>query len=101
MADTEKITIHTFDDFTKQLKALKEGTTATVISYFKYCWLHDAEYDFNFYKELIEDELEELGLKDYQYKVTDDMNFILRFNKKSEAVIYIKPYGIDFFIHKR
>ncbi len=101
MADTEKITINTFKDFTQQLTALKEDGTAKVLSYYKYCWLHDAEYDFDFYKELIEDELEDFGLKQYEYKVTDDMNFILRFNKKSEAVIYIKPYGIDFFIHKR
>ena len=54
MSDTEKITITNFNDFKKQLTALKEdSTTSALISFFKYCWLHDAEYDFNFYRELI------------------------------------------------
>ena len=102
MAETEKITITNFNDFKKQLTALKEDTTTSaLISFFKYCWLHDAEYDFNFYKELIEDELEEFGLKDYQYRVTEDMNFVFRFKKKAEALLYIKNYGVDFFINKR
>lgn len=102
MADTEKITITNFNDFKKQLTALKEdNTTSALISFFKYCWLHDAEYDFNFYKELIEDELEEFGLKEYQYRVTEDMNFVFRFKKKAEALLYIKNYGVDFFINKR
>ena len=72
-----------------------------LITFFKYCWLHDHEGDFNFYKELIEDELNDFGLKDFQYKVTEDMNFVLRYKKKAEALLYIKSYGVDFFINKR
>ena len=100
--ETEKITINTFNDFKKQLSALKEDTTTSaLISLLKYCWLQDDECVFNFYKELIEDELEEFGLKDYQYRVTEDMNFVLRYKKKAEALLYIKNYGVDFFINKR
>jgi len=82
MADTEKITITNFNDFKKQLTALKEdSTTSALISFFKYCWLHDAEYDFNFYRELIEDELEEFGLKEYQYRVTAKSRKRLRMDR--------------------
>jgi len=101
MSDTEKIIINTFNDFKQQLMALKEDTTATLMSYFKYCWLHDNENDFNFYRELIEDELEAFGLKAYLFRVTDDMNLIFRYNKKAEVVVYIKAYGIDVFIHRK
>lgn len=101
MAETEKITINTFNDFKNQLMALKKDTSAMLISFFKYCWLHDNESDFNFYKELIEDELNDFGLKDFQYRVTEDMNFVLRYKKKAEALLYIKNYGVDFFINKR
>lgn len=101
MSETEKITIKTFNDFKEQLMALKDDTTATLMSYFKYCWLHDSENDFNFYRELIEDELEAFGLKQYLYSVTHEMNLIFRFGKKVEAILYIKAYGVDVFINKR
>lgn len=101
MSDTEKITINTFNDFKNQLYALKDDATASLLSYFKYCWLHDNDKDFTFYKELIEDELEDFGLKPFLYRVTHEMNFIFRFGKKSEAILYIKAYGVDVFINKR
>ena len=102
MAEIEKIVINTFEDFKKQIEALKEDTTATtLISYFKYCWLHDTQYDFEFYKGLVEDQLEEFGLNTCIYKVTEDMHLILRYKKKAEVILYIKNYGVDFFINKR
>ena len=102
MTDTDKtITIKSLEDFKQQLVALKNDAMATLISYYKYCWLHDSESDFNYYRELIEEELNDFGLKDYQYRVTEDMNFVFRYKKKAEAVMYIKHFGVDVFFHKR
>ena len=100
MTDTqEKMpTIKTYNDFVEQLNKIKEECSDIVISFYKYCWLHE-ENSFDIYKGLIINELEPYGLQ--VFKVTEEMNLVIRFKKIAEAVIYIKPYSIDYAIYKR
>lgn len=91
-------TIKTYNDFVEQLNKIKEECSDIVISFYKYCWLHE-ENSFDLYKGLIINELKPYGLQ--VFKVTEEMNIIIRFKKIAEAVIYIKPYSIDFAIYKR
>lgn len=100
MTDTqEKMpTIKTYNDFVEQLNKIKEECSDIVISFYKYCWLHE-ENSFDMYKGLIINELKPYGLQ--VFKVTEEMNLVIRFKKIAEAVIYIKPYSIDYAIYKR
>lgn len=100
MAETKDTTkINTYKDFVGQLQEIEKQHIDLVLSFYKYCSKQDDGISYQAAKELIEEELEPLGLK--PYKITKEMNLIFRFKKIAEAVIYIKTYGIDLFIHKR
>lgn len=101
MEKIEKVKIKTFEDFKEQLKKVKESQSEIVLSYYKYCHLYDKDedLDFNFYKDLILKELEPYGLE--PIKITNDLNLIFRFKNKAEAVIHIKPFGIDYLVYKK
>lgn len=100
MAETKDITkIRTYKDFVQQLQEIEKDNIDIVLSFYKYCSKQDDGMSFQAAKELIEEELEPLGLK--PYRITKEMNLIFRFKKVAEAVVLIKTYGIDLFIHKR
>lgn len=97
MKETEKITIDTFNEFVEQLKKVKKECSEIVLSFYKYCQKHEPN-SFKLYKGLMIDELKQYGLK--PYKVTKDMTLIFKFKKIAEAIIYVKPYGVDLLIYK-
>ena len=97
MEETEKITIDTFNDFVEQLEKVKKECSEIVLSFYKYCHKHEPN-SFKLYKDLMIDELKQYGLK--PCKVTKDMNLIFKFKKIAEAIIYIKPYGVDLLVYK-
>ena len=100
MKKIEKLKIKTYGEFKEQLNKVKKSQSEIVLSYYKYCHLYDKDedLDFNFYKDLILKELEPYGLE--PIKITDDLNLIFRFKNKAEAVIHIKPFGIDYLVYK-
>ena len=95
MKKIEKLKIKTYEEFKEQLNKVKKSQSEIVLSYYKYCHLYDKDedLDFNFYKDLILKELEPYGLE--PIKITEDLDLIFRFKNKAEAVIHIKPFGID------
>ena len=101
MEKIEKVKIKTFEDFREQLNKVKKSQSEIVLSYYKYCHLYDEDedLDFNFYKDLILKELEPYGLE--LIKITDDLDLIFKFKNKAEAIIHIKPFGIDLIIYKK
>ena len=101
MENTKKIKIKTFEEFREQLNKVKKSQSEIILSYYKYCHLYDKDedLDFNFYKDLILKELEPYGLE--PIKITNDLNLIFRFKNKAEAVIHIKPFGIDYLVYKK
>ncbi len=101
MKKIEKVKIKTFEDFREQLNNVKKSHSEIVLSYYKYCHLYDKDedLDFDFYKDLILKELEPYGLE--PSKITDDLDLIFKFKNKAEAIIHIKPFGIDLIIYKK
>lgn len=101
MKKIENVKIKTFEDFKEQLKKVKESQSEIVLSYYKYCHLYDKDedLDFNFYKDLILDELKPYGLE--PINITKDLDLIFSFKKQAEAIINIKPFGIDLLIYKK
>lgn len=101
MKKIEKLKIKTFEDFKEQLNKVKKSHSEIVLSYYKYCHLYDKDedLDFNFYKDLILKELEPYGLE--PSKITDNLDLIFKFKNKAEAIIHIKPFGIDLIIYKK
>ena len=100
MKKIEKLKIKTYEEFKEQLNKVKKSHSEIVLSYYKYCHLYDEDedLDFNFYKDLIWKELEPYGVE--PIKITNDLNLIFRFKNKAEAVIHIKPFGIDYLVYK-
>ena len=101
MENTKKVKIKTFEDFKEQLKKVKKSQSEIVLSYYKYCHLYDKDedLDFDFYKDLILDELKPYGLE--PINITKDLDLIFMFKNKAEAVIHIKPFGIDYLIYQK
>ena len=101
MKKTKKIKIKTYEEFKEQLKKVKETQSEFILSYYKYCHIYDKDedLDFNFYKDLILDELKPYGLE--PINITKDLDLIFMFKNKAEAVIHIKPFGIDYLIYKK
>ena len=100
MKKIEKLKIKTYEEFKEQLNKVKKSHSEIVLSYYKYCHLYDKDedLDFDFYKDLILKELEPYGLE--PIKITEDLDLIFRFKNKAEAVIHIKPFGIDYLVYK-
>ena len=101
MKKIEKLKIKTFEDFKEQLNKVKKSHSEIVLSYYKYCHLYDKDedLDFDFYKDLILDELKPYGLE--PINITKDLDLIFNFKKQAEAIIHIKPFGIDYIIYKK
>ena len=101
MKKIEKLKIKTYEEFKEQLKKVKETQSEIILSYYKYCHLYDKDedLDFDFYKDLILDELKPYGLE--PINITKDLDLIFRFKNKAEAVIHIKPFGIDYLIYQK
>ena len=101
MKKIEKLKIKTFEDFKEQLQKVKKSQSEIVLSYYKYCHQYDKDedLDFNFYKDLILKELEQYGLE--PIKITENLDLIFKFKNNSEAVIHIKPFGVDYLIYKK
>ena len=101
MKKIENVKIKTFEEFREQLNKVKKSQSEIVLSYYKYCHLYDEDedLDFNFYKDLILKELEPYGLE--PSKITDNLDLIFKFKNKAEAIIHIKPFGIDLIIYKK
>ena len=101
MEKTKKIKIKTFEEFKEQLKKVKKSQSEIVLSYYKYCHMYDEDedLDFNFYKDLILDELKPYGLE--PINITKDLDLIFNFKNQAEAIIHIKPFGIDYIIYKK
>lgn len=99
MSETEITKINNYNDFKEKLQHIKESEVAMVLSFYKYCYENDDEIDFETAKELMEEELESLGIK--PYKITKDLDLIFKYKRKAEAIIHIKPYKIDLLIHKK
>ena len=101
MEKTKKIKIKTFEEFREQLNKVKKSQSEIILSYYKYCHLNDKDedLDFDFYKDLILDELKPYGLE--PINITKDLDLIFNFKKQAEAIIHIKPFGIDYIIYKK
>ena len=101
MEKTKKIKIKTFEEFREQLNKVKKSQSEIILSYYKYCHLNDKDedLDFDFYKDLILDELKPYGLE--PINITKDLDLIFSFKKQAEAIINIKPFGIDLLIYKK
>ena len=101
MEKTKKIKIKTFEEFREQLNKVKKSQSEIILSYYKYCHLYDKDedLDFDFYKDLILDELKPYGLE--PINITKNLDLIFNFKKQAEAIIHIKPFGIDYIIYKK
>ena len=91
--------IRTYKDFVERLQEIEKQNFDIVLSFYKYCYKQNEGMSLKDAKELMEEELEPLGLK--PYRITKELNLIFRFKKIAEAVVLIKSYGIDLVIHKR
>ena len=96
MENTE-IEIKTYKDFVGQLKKLQDEQTAAMLSYYKWCAKHRQEIH-SVYVECIEDELVRFGLK--PYKVNHNMDCLVKFKNKAEAIIQIGVCEINLLICK-
>lgn len=94
-----RVQVETYNDFVETLQEIEKRNIDIVLSFYKYCSKRNDGVSFRAAKELIEKELESLGLE--PYKITKELNLIFRFKKIAEAVVYIKTYGTDLIIHKR
>ena len=100
MTNTKNIPkIKSYDDFIAQLHEIEKSSSDIVLSFYKYCWTRNKNYkDF---KKLIKEELDQFGLNPYIRKFTREMNIILKYKRKAEAIVYIDTYGIDLLIYKK
>lgn len=99
MSETKDI-ISSYGEFVEGLNKVKNSEASAIISFYKYCWQYGDEHDFNGNKDLIIHELREYGLEPFIYKITEDMNIVFRYQSYCEAVLYVKPYAVDFCILK-
>ena len=91
------IEIKTYKDFVAQLKKLQDEQTAATLSFYKWCAKHRQEIH-SVYVECIEDELGRFGLK--PYKVNHNMDCLVKFKNKAEAIIQIGVCEVNLLICK-
>ncbi len=96
MENTE-IEIKTYKDFVGQLKKLQDEQTAATLSFYKWCAKHRQEI-YSVYVECIEDKLARFGLK--PYKVNHNMDCLVKFKNRAEAIIQIGVCEINLLICK-
>ena len=97
MAERKNITIRTYKDFVEQLKMLQDEQTAATLSFYKWCSKHRQEIH-SVYVECIEDELARFGLQ--PYKINHNMDCLVKFKNKAEAIIQIGVCKVDLLVCK-
>ena len=96
MENTE-ITIKTYKDFVEQLKKLQEEDMAARLSFWKWCSKHRQEIH-SVYVECLEIELAKFGL--VPYKINHNVDCLIKFKNKAEAIIHIGVCKVDLLICK-
>ena len=91
------IEIKTYKDFVAQLQKLQDEELAATLSFYKWCSKHRQEIH-SVYVECIEDELARFVLK--PYKVNHNMDCLVKFKNKAEAIIQIGVCEINLLIYK-
>lgn len=97
MADTDNTTIKTYNDFVEQLKKLQDEETAATLSFYKWCAKHRQNIH-SVYVECIENELAKFGLQ--PYKINHNMDCLVKFKNKAEAIIQIGACEVNLLIYK-
>ena len=98
MSETESTTIKNYKEFVAQLKKLAEDEqTAATLSFYKWSSKHRQEIH-SVYVECNEDELAKFGLK--PYKINHNMDCIVKFKNKAEAIIQIGACEVNLLIYK-
>ena len=97
MADTDNTTIKTYNDFIEQLKKLQEEETAATLSFYKWSSKHRQNIH-SVFVECIENELAKFGLQ--PYKINRNMDCLVKFKNKAEAIIQIGACEVNLFICK-
>lgn len=98
MFNKDETKIKNYSDFVQQLIKIKESETAMTLGFYKYCHKYDKQIPFSSFEDFINTELENYGLK--PVKITKNLDIILKFKDKAEAIIYIKPMEVDICILK-
>lgn len=97
------VKIKTYDEFVEQLTKLKDSDDVTMLSFYKYCWEYKEENEdldlTQVYRDLIEEVFEEYGLK--PFKINENLDIILKFKRKAEAIVQIKPRKLEVLVYKR
>ena len=91
------IEIKTYNDFVQQLKLLQDEETAATLSFWKYCSKHRHNIH-NTFKECLEYELSKFGIK--PYKINNNMDCLVKFKNKAEAIIQIGACEVNLLICK-
>lgn len=98
MEETKNINIKTYNDFLAQLTALKDDEEMCArLSFWKWCSKHRQNIH-NVFVECIENELVKLGLE--PYKINRNMDCLVKFKNKAEAIIQIGACEVNLFICK-
>lgn len=98
MSEIESTAIKNYKEFVAQLKKLAEDEqTAATLSFYKWCSKHRQEIH-SVYVECIEDELAKFGLK--PYKINHNMDCLVKFKNKAEAIIQIGVCDVNLLIYK-
>lgn len=97
MEETKNITIRTYKDFVEQLKMLQDEQTAATLSFYKWCSKHRHDIH-DVYVECIENELAMFGLQ--PYKVNRNMDCLIKFKNKAEAIVQIGVCEVNLLICK-
>lgn len=95
MEDT--VEIKSYKDFVEQLKKLQEEDMAARLSFWKWCSRHRRDI-YSVYVECLEIELAKFGLQ--PYKINHNMDCLVKFKNKAEAIIYIGVCKVDLLICK-
>ena len=96
MENTE-VTIKTYKDFVEQLKKLQEEDMAARLSFWKWCSKHRQEIH-SVYVECLEIELVKFGL--VPDKINHNLDCLIKFKNKAEAIIHIGVCKVDLLICK-
>ena len=99
MFNKDDTKVQSYFDFTRQLTKLKESEdTAMTLGFAKYCYENNDELKFSDIEEIISIELNKYGLK--PVRINDNIDIILHFKKKAEAIITVKGMKLDVCILK-
>ena len=91
------VTIKNYKDFVAQLQKLQDEELAATLSFYKWCSKYRQEIH-GVYVECIKDELANFGL--VPYKINHNMDCLVKFKNKAEAIIHIGVCKVDLLICK-